>query len=36
MSLTAEKPVNYFLIFVGFAFSILVYYLINNRKSSQT
>jgi hypothetical protein len=36
MSLTAEKPVNYFLIFVGFAFSILAYYLINHRKSSQT
>ena len=34
MSLTAEKPVNYFLIFVGFAFSILAYYLINNRKNS--
>jgi uncharacterized membrane protein YidH (DUF202 family) len=36
MSLTAEKPVNYFLIFVGFAFSILAYYFINNRKSSET
>ena len=34
MSLTAEKPVNYFLIFIGFAFSILAFYLINNRKSS--
>ena len=36
MSLTAEKPVNYFLIFVGFAFSILAYYFINNQKNSQT
>lgn len=36
MSLTAEKPVNYFLIFVGFAFSILAYYLISKRRSSQT
>jgi len=35
MSLTAEKPVNYFLIFVGFAFSILAFFLINNRKNSQ-
>ncbi len=34
MSLTAEKPINYFLIFIGFAFSILAFYLINNRKSS--
>lgn len=34
MSLTAEKPVNYFLIFIGFAFSILAFYLINNRKIS--
>lgn len=32
MSLTAEKPVNYFLIFIGFAFSILVFFLINKRK----
>ena len=31
MSLTAEKPVNYFLIFVGFTFSILAYYLINHQ-----
>jgi hypothetical protein len=36
MSLTAEKPVNYFLIFVGFAFSILAYYLISKRRSPQT
>jgi uncharacterized membrane protein YidH (DUF202 family) len=36
MSLTAEKPVNYFLIFVGFAFSILAYYFINNQKNSKT
>jgi len=36
MSLTAEKPVNYFLIFIGFAFSILAFFLINNRKNSQT
>jgi hypothetical protein len=34
MSLTAEKPINYFLIFIGFAFSILAFYLINNRKNS--
>lgn len=34
MSLTAEKPINYFLIFIGFAFSILAFYLINNRKST--
>lgn len=33
MSLTAEKPVSYFLIFIGFAFSILAYYLINHRKT---
>lgn len=36
MSLTAEKPINYFLIFIGFAFSILAFYLINNRKSATT
>lgn len=36
MSLTAEKPINYFLIFIGFAFSILAFYLINNRKSANT
>ncbi|WP_395784989.1 hypothetical protein [Aquirufa sp.] len=35
MSLTAEKPINYFLIFIGFAFSILAFYLINNRKNSK-
>jgi hypothetical protein len=32
MSLTAEKPMNYFLIFVGFAFSIISFYLIGLRK----
>jgi hypothetical protein len=32
MSLTSEKPMSYFLIFVGFSFSIISFYLINFRK----
>jgi general stress protein CsbA len=32
MSLTSEKPMSYFLIFIGFSFSIIAFYLINFRK----
>lgn len=36
MSLTSERPVNYLLIFVGFAFSIVSFYLISRSRTTST
>ena len=36
MSLTSERPVNYLLIFVGFSFSIVSFYLISRSKTITT